>query len=153
MAHVHYLTVQDMLWIHFELTRSVEPYQYNLLEDGVFFQYAYGKSVDVPGQAGRLLAGFAAKEPFREGNAAAAFVAMVAFLTLNGYEYLMSDDEAHGWVERQFGKTSAEDSLRPHVRESHVHGDDHEPSVREAVMAAIQRYPKTIHGLLNRVAA
>ena len=85
MAALTYLTVQDVLWLNTQITGAPQDFDYARLEDGVFFQYGYGNSLDVPTQAERLLVGLAKKQPFAAGNRATALASTLVFLTLNGF--------------------------------------------------------------------
>ena len=76
-AAIHYLTVQDILWINHEATREVLPYKYSPLEEATFGQYAYGESSDVISQAARFLSSFGRLRPFEDGNRATAFIAVL----------------------------------------------------------------------------
>src|SRR5690242_2182577 len=68
VENMHYLTVQDMIWINMQVTKKTQPFNYSKLEEATFNQYGYGNSSSVMAQAGRLLAGFASKKPFNNGN-------------------------------------------------------------------------------------
>lgn len=148
MSLVQYLTVQDMLWIHLQLAKRVEPFDYARMEDGTYYQYAYGKSVDIPAQAGRFLKGFAEKAPFETCNEATAFVAGLAFLRLNGYHVHIKDHEALSWYRGLCSHAQPGEALR-HRLEMDPHHDDHEPAVRESVLAVIEEFPETIRELLK----
>ena len=150
MQLVNYLTVQDLLWIHLQLTKQVAPFQFDLLEDATFYQYGYGKSIDIVAQAGRLLPGFAKKQPFGAGNEAVAFVATLAFLAINGYDTKLSDSEAGAWAAEGLALDSAAELVRRHFREGHH--DDHAPEVSDTVLHVIEAYPKTITNLLKTAA-
>lgn len=91
---MHYLTVPDLVWLNLQLTGSPQKYNYATLEEGVFYQYAYGSSTDVFGQAARLLSGFAKLAPFAKGNKATALAATAGFLAINGQELHIDDVEA-----------------------------------------------------------
>lgn len=41
---LHYLTVQDVLWINLQATRKVQHFNYAKLEEATYCQYAYGES-------------------------------------------------------------------------------------------------------------
>jgi prophage maintenance system killer protein len=95
---LHYLTVQDMLWINHRVTGRVNGFRYGALEEGTFCQYAYGKSEDVVAQAVKFLTGFPKKNPFDAGNEATAFVGFVAFLRANGKEIEIQERDAADWI-------------------------------------------------------
>ncbi|MBX3112567.1 MAG: hypothetical protein KF857_11210 [Fimbriimonadaceae bacterium] len=129
---MHYLTVPDLVWLNLQLTGTPQKYNYATLEEGVFYQYAYGTSTDVFGQAARLLGGFAKLAPFASGNRATALAATAGFLAVNGQELDISDAEnlfnggaaaleaashAHD-VHLRYGVPNSREALR-HVMESH----------------------------------
>ncbi|MCH8273871.1 MAG: hypothetical protein IH851_03695 [Armatimonadetes bacterium] len=95
---IHYLTVQDILWINGQVTDKVNPFKYAQLEEGTFFQYGYGKSEDVLGQAGNFLQGFIRLRPFSEGNRATALVSALTFLVINGYDVTLEPEKAAEWA-------------------------------------------------------
>lgn len=85
MSRLHTLTLQDMLWIHFQIARKVTSYEYAKLEEATFYQYAYGDSTGLAAQAGRFAKGFATLAPFDSANEAVGFVGLVAFMVMNGW--------------------------------------------------------------------
>lgn len=143
MRGVSYLTVQDMLWISQLVTGKVLPFDYARLEEGTYFQYAYGRSADVPAQAARFLEGFAQKAPFPEGNEAAAFVGFATFLRLNGYDLDASDAQAAALPLKDLAVRSVESSLDGHG----------EAKLKDVVLGVIADFPKTIAALSGKVAA
>jgi len=146
IAHkLHYLTVQDLLWINLQVTGSVQQFDYAKLEDGAYYQYGYGASANLLKQAGRFYNGLAHKNGFAAGNKATAFVAMAAFLVLNGRTLKVKDTAgaidgipAHekgsaDWVEAN--------SLRDHDAEHHHY------LPQEAIKVILAQYPKLISAL------
>jgi prophage maintenance system killer protein len=143
---VNYLTVQDILWTHLQLCKRVDPFDYARLEDAVYLQYGYGRSVNLDTQAAQFLYGFAEKAPFGSGDDAVAFVGALAFLRLNGRELVLSDKDGVKWANECFeSATQAGHSIRTRVQPAHDH---HESSVKAAIEAVIEHYPKTIAKLL-----
>ena len=98
---LNYLTVQDVIWLNTQITGTPQTFDYARLEDGVFYQYGYGNSHDVPAQATRFVAGLAKKQAFAAGNRATALAASLAFAAVNGYGL---DGDATAWAERGEGK-------------------------------------------------
>ncbi len=140
MAGLRYLTVQDMLWIHHQVAGKVHPFDYARLEEGTYFQYAPGRSLDVAAQAGRFLEGFAKQAPFPSGNEAAGFVGFVAFLRANGFDLDASDAQAASLPLADLAK-----------RAEPWHGESHgEPSIRDLVTEVLSEFPKTLGNLLGR---
>ena len=99
MAHLHYLTIQDVLWVHLQVTNKVETYDYARLEEAVFYQYALGDSTGLLPQASRFLSGFGRMHPFEAGNEATAFLSCAAFLRLNGKVLNVDSAGATGLIE------------------------------------------------------
>jgi len=95
---MHYLTIQDILWVHLQVTNKVETYDYARLEEAVFYQYALGDSTGLLPQASRFVTGFMRKHPFEAGNEATAFLACAAFLRLNGKVLTVNGAAAPAWI-------------------------------------------------------
>jgi len=83
---LHYLTVQDVLWINFRLTKKVQPFRYADLEEATYYQYGYGESLSLFPQAARFLTGFLKKRPLAAGNEGTALIACLGFLKINGFD-------------------------------------------------------------------
>src|SRR5688572_17256500 len=99
MPSLHYLTVQDVLWINLQVAKKVRHFNYARLEEATFYQYAYGESVGPEPQALRFLTGFVKMRPFESDNEATAFVACDAFLRINGKMLSLKDADALKWFE------------------------------------------------------
>ena len=142
---MHYLTVQDILWINLQVTKKTQSFNYSKLEEATFYQYGYGQSASLLSQAGRVLSGFVKKKPFTSGNEATAFIASLAFLKLNGIEVNLSDETAPSWIDRvskdSSVATEAFVDIATNIPDFH---EESEPHVREAVLAVLDAYPKTI---------
>lgn len=95
-----YLTLQDLIWINSEITKSPQPYSYDRLEEATYYQYSYRQSRDVPLQAARFLWGYLKYRPFAQGNLATALIATLAFLHINGYETRLPVEESALWLEQ-----------------------------------------------------
>ncbi len=95
---IHYLTVQDILWIHRQITRQEPAFDFAHLEEATFEQYAYGSSADPLAQAEKFLRGFIDKPPFREANEAVGTIACAAFLELNGYRLALPTENLSNWL-------------------------------------------------------
>lgn len=107
MNALNTLTVQDILWLHLQITQGVYPFAVLPLEEASFYQFSYGTSTDLPAQAGRFLAGFVRQAPFPLGNEACAFVACLSFLELNGKRLALPADEAQNWFADAKSSSSA----------------------------------------------
>lgn len=97
---IHYLTVQDVLWINHEVSKRVNTFKYAQLEEATFYQYGYGKSEDIIGQAGQFLEGFIKLRPFSSANRATALVSVLTFLQINGCQINLAPGEAAEWALR-----------------------------------------------------
>ncbi len=150
MAYVHYLTVQDILWIHLQVTGSVSPFDYAKLEDGAYFQYNYGRHADELSQAGRFLPGLARKQAFPHGNEAVAFVACLAFLKLNGIELDLKDANGTQFMHEALVHESALEPLRRWVKDIR---EPHGETVQDTVLEILAEFPKTIAALAKAPAA
>ncbi|AIE85757.1 Fic family protein [Fimbriimonas ginsengisoli] len=151
-ATLHYLTVQDVLWINLQATKKVHHFNFARLEEATFYQYAYGESKTLLPQAARFVTGFLRMHPFEAGNEATAFIAVLSFLKLNGTEIGLTDDDAVGWFDRIADKAvSARDAIS-RVTSPSPHGHGHPPEVREAIQAVLDDFPATIASLAERSA-
>jgi len=147
---MHYLTVQDILWINLQVTKRSQTFNYSKLEEATFFQYGYGQSSSVLSQAGRFLAGFVAKKPFAAGNEATAFVGCLTFLKLNGMTADLLDDSATSWMERASREPAAATSaLTDFAVPDENYREDAEPDVHAAVRDILDKYPRAI-SLMSR---
>lgn len=152
---MHYLTVQDLLWVNLEITESVQPFHYASLEDAAYCQYGYGNSQRLVEQAARLAWEFPRKAPFDQGNAATTFAAMVAFAELNGLVFLREDDAATvAWAQSLTqGERPNPDAVSAAFRqgpEPESHPDDLRHLVRSALKSVLTRYPTVLRTLRDR---
>ncbi|MBL1149659.1 MAG: hypothetical protein HND42_05555 [Armatimonadetes bacterium] len=146
---LHYLTVQDVLWINQEVTKQQNDFKYAQLEEATYFQYGYGQSTDVIEQAGRFLQGFLKMRPFTEGNRATAFVAALTFLYMNGYMSTLSPESALQWVlsiadKKVDGKTAVASIAVPSEEPPNLH-----PPVRSIVHEVIETYADAVANLTD----
>ncbi len=145
---MHYLTVQDILWVNLQLTKRVNPFNYALLEDGVFYQYGYGESDDLRSQAARFLTGFSKVRPFETGNEATAFVGCFALLRMNGFAENLGDSDAVRWLSG-IGASQAKafEALNLIVADDPDYHPSLSPDVRTAVRGVMSDYPATLAAL------
>ncbi len=94
---VNVLTVQDHLFINLQVSKKQHNWNYARLEEAVFYQYGYGTSTDVLGQAARYANNFSRKAPFAAANVATGFVGLLSFLKINGYEFDLAPADAGQW--------------------------------------------------------
>lgn len=136
---LHYLTVQDILWINLQVTGKVNSFRYASLEEATYHQYGYGDSEDPLAQAARFLRGFLKQAPLSAGNEPTAFLAFATFLRLNGYHLNLPDDRAADWVSK-----GAFNDLTALVEPNEHH---HHERMKDAVTAVRLWYPATIANL------
>lgn len=146
---LHYLTVQDVLWINQEVTKQQNDFKYAQLEEATYFQYGYGQSTDVIEQAGRFLQGFLKMRPFTEGNRATAFVAALTFLYMNGYMSTLAPESALQWIlsiadKKVDGKTAVASIAVPSEEPPNLH-----PPVRSIVHEVIETYADAVANLTD----
>ncbi|MGV3618427.1 MAG: Fic family protein [Fimbriimonas sp.] len=147
-SSLHYLTVQDILWVNLQVTKKVHHFNYARLEEATYYQYAYGESNTLVPQAARFLSGFLKLHPFDAGNEATAFVGCLAFLRVNGYTVDLSNDAGGDWLAKIVNRqTTAREALEAHVRKDE--GDHHDPDVRAAIDWVLSRYSCSVVDLLT----
>jgi prophage maintenance system killer protein len=153
MSSLHYLTVQDMLWINLQVTKKVHRFNYARLEEATFYQYGYGQSTSLLEQASRFLTGFVKMHPIDAGNDATAFIGCLAFLKINGQEISLDDADASAWFARvQSKEVPAVQALRDVSRDSGHGHHDGVPDVRATVRGILDGYEQTIARLNAPVA-
>lgn len=116
---IHYLSVHDLVWIAGTVLGTTPCFEYERLEACMAAQYGYGDSRQIAKQGACLLKTFAKSRPFGRGNARTAFLATTAFLAANGFELIVSDEEASNAVSELFsGRASASDVVARLYRET-----------------------------------
>jgi prophage maintenance system killer protein len=149
-AAIHYLTVQDILWINHEVTGEVLPYKHLQLEEATFGQYGYGGSANVVDQAANFLSAFGRLRPFERGNRGTAFVAVLSFLALNGHQLVLENSRAAAWFEKASGRTAdAKAAILNAIAEGGPQPDDIKPAVRTTVRDVIKAYSTTVESLTD----
>lgn len=143
---MHYLTVQDVLWIHLQIAKKAVKFNYAKLEEAVNYQYAYGKSKDVLSQASRFLVGFPAMSPFECGNRAAALASAVTFLELNGYQVSVGEGQLASWFERASTRGESMLALDTGVRRS---DHAHHTTTRQVANEVLKTYSEAFEKLLD----
>lgn len=145
---LHYLTVQDILWINLQITKKVQHYSFARLEEATYYQYAYGESNSLLPQAARFLSGFQRMRPFDAGNEATAFVAGLAFLLVNGQHISLTDADGSAWFQDTAQKNAALLAIQQVASaDHHDDGHGHDLSVRDAVATVLAKYASTVHDL------
>ena len=146
-AQLHYLTVQDILWINLQVTGKVNHFSFAKLEEATFYQYAYGDSRSVVPQAARFLLGFPKMHPIEAGNDATTFIACLTFLKINAMAVDLHDGQALAWYESaQSRNVAAQDAIKSIAKPSLDH---HAPvvEVRKVVRNFLSEYPCTVLNL------
>lgn len=143
---LNYLTVQDVLYLNLQITKSPQAFDYARLEEAVFYQYAPGQSTDLAKQGARFLTGFTKMAPFSAGNEACAFAGLVVFLEANGRSIGLDDAEGAKWFRAVVDDRGlAEESIKEHWGAWHEsHGLPDWESLCDDVVA---RYPETLAAL------
>ncbi|MEZ5164117.1 MAG: hypothetical protein R2688_10320 [Fimbriimonadaceae bacterium] len=150
MAKLSYLTVPDLLNINLRATKTSKDFHFARLEEAVFYQYGHGLSSDAVKQAGNFITGFVKMMPFTEGNEATAFVGMLAFLTMNGHDLHISDDEAADWVRSVWADPeNVGPKMEVKLNSHEVHHHHGVPDTRGIISEIFEKYPKTISELVS----
>jgi prophage maintenance system killer protein len=154
MANLHYLTVQDMLWVNLQVTKKVQHFNYARLEEATFYQYSYGDSSSLIPQAGRFLTGFLKLHPFDAGNESTALIACATFLNINGAMLKVADADAEAWLDKVMTKQiSGLDAVTQSAEpDPHFH-DVLKPDVRSSTNAVIEKYRTVVESLCHRSAS
>ena len=134
---MHYLTVQDVLWIHLQIAKKPGKFSFANLEEATSYQYAYGKSHNFLAQAARFFGGFATKAPFDSANRAVAFAAGIVFLELNGYQLNPEENDLVAWLAKASIVATIEGST---TRTEHAHV----ASSRDVAQNVLDKYASTI---------
>ncbi len=147
-SQLHYLTVQDILWINLQVTGKVHTFNFAKLEEATYYQYAYGESRSVAPQAARFIQGFPKLHPIEAGNEATIFIAVLAFLTVNGMAVTLTDKEAPAWLENiQTQKTTPLEAIKSIAK--HPHTYTHAPDVRTATKQLLSQSQATVRTALS----
>lgn len=146
---VHYLTVQDVLWINTEITKKVSSFKFLQLEEAVNYQYGYGKSVDVLAQAGQFLQGFIRLRPFEAGNRATALISALTFLKINGFEINLDPNSAKNWAmavaeRKKTGFDAVREIAQPTEKPIEL-----KPAIRTEVKELLEKYADAVSQLTD----
>jgi prophage maintenance system killer protein len=146
---IHYLTVQDILWINHEVARRVNDYKFAQLEEATFYQYGYGKSEDVLKQAAGFLTGFIKLRPFSSGNVGTAFISVLAFLKINGYNLALDPGNAVGLVQDVAAKKISGAAAISEIVDAERNPVDLKPAIRTEVHDIMERYNHALEKLVD----
>lgn len=144
-ASLHYLTVQDILWLNLQVTKKVHHFSQVKLEEATFYQYAYGESNTLLPQAARFLSGFLKMHPFEAGNESTIFIATLAFLRLNGQDVSLLDEMGAAWLQK--AKSSREGARSAIAEIVQPLDEHHHEDVRTAITAIRDRFPCSVRDL------
>lgn len=151
MTHLHYLTVQDILWVNLQATKKVQHFNYARLEEATFYQYAYGESSSLVPQAGRFLTGFLKLHPFDAGNESTALISCATFLKINGQSLKVTDEEAFNWLDQVMTKqVTGVDAVTNASELDSIGHDAPTPDVRLAIRSIVEYYPAALTQLADR---
>ena len=149
MAGLHTLTVQDILWINLQATRRVNHFNHAKLEEATFYQFAYGGGEGLVERAARFLRGFVRMRPLDRGVEATAFLAVAAFLEINGAPLRLKDADAAAWFREASVSADAAGAALAGVATPETSVQAHpKPDVRAAVRAVMGCYPATLAALV-----
>ena len=141
---IHYLTVQDVLWVNNEVAKKVNTYKFAQLEEAVFYQYGYGKSEDVIAQAGGFLEGFIKLRPFESANKGTAFVSVLTFLQINGYDLNLPPEEAAKWAMRVADKEVKGIDAIKSIADKSSRPIELKPAIRTQVHDVMEKYESAL---------
>jgi len=147
-ANLHYLTVQDILWINFQVTEKVHHFSFAKLEEATYYQYGYGESRSLVPQAARFLVGFPKLHPLEAGNDATTFIACLTFLKINGLIVDLQDAKALAWYESvQSRAVDAQAAIQSIAKPFLGHHDAPSIEIRKIVNDLLSSYPCTLLNL------
>lgn len=145
-SQLHYLTVQDILWINMQVTEKVHHFSYAKLEEATYYQYSYGESKSVVKQAARFLTGFPRLRPLDAGNEATVFIGCLTFLIINGFHVELQDGKAADWFDSvQSKKLDAESAINTIAKPAL--GNHGAIEIRSTIKDLIGEYPCTLLAL------
>ncbi len=149
MSPLHYLTVQDVLWINLQVTKKVHHFNYARLEEATAYQYAYGEKSSTS-QAARFLTGFLKMHPFDVGNEATAFVACAAFLKITKRFSTSPISAAPAWFENAHARqASGVEALTSIVKKDPEHHEMDQAGHPRRDCPVIDAYPHTVVELIR----
>lgn len=144
-TQVHYLTIQDILWINLQITDGLKKYSQARLEEAGYLQYGHGSSQDVVTQATQFLTKFSSHRPFESGNLGTAFVGFLTFLAMNGKELHLSDEDAYDWVQSVWNDPeNAQAKIEVLLSEHEAHGEHGVPETNEIATEMLKKYSDTL---------
>lgn len=138
---LHYLTVQDVVFLNLQVTKTQEEFDYAKLEEATFYQFARGTSTDIVGQCARFLTGFVRLSPFVKGNVACAFAGSMAFLQANGKTLRVTDEDAAVWVRAVLSEPeTAQAAIAARLEDAPVHAAFGVPDFHEICISIVDEF-------------
>jgi prophage maintenance system killer protein len=145
-SQLHYLTVQDILWINLQVTEKVQHFSFAKLEEATYYQYAYGESRNIARQAARFLTGFPRMSPLDCGNEATAFIGCLTFLQINGLSIELQDAQGAEWLQSVLSKkVDAETAINSIAKPSMHHQGS--TGVRATIKGLLSEFACTLLAL------
>ena len=145
---MHYLTLQDILWLNLQLTKKEQEFDVLQLEEATFYQYALGDSRGLAEQAARFLVGFRKMSPFAAGNDACAFIGMAAFIEANGQAFDLKDEKGTEWLQGVWERPEiATVAIKAKLREAETEVKYGVPVMHEICTELFERYEGTLSKL------
>ncbi|MDR3688817.1 MAG: hypothetical protein P4L46_05510 [Fimbriimonas sp.] len=141
---LHYLTVQDVLWINLQVTGRDHGFVYAKLEEATYYQYAYGDSNSLIPQAARFVRGFCRMQPLDSGSRPTAFIGLLTFLTINGMSVELTDANASPWFETISQDSTAIVEAIKSIAKPSSHEGHSEPDIRKTIRDLVDRFSKTL---------
>ena len=150
MAERNTLTVQDVMWLHTQVTGAPSVWDWAKLEEATAYQYAYRGEAEIAERAARFVTGFAKIRPFPSGNESAAFASLVTFLALNGQGLHVSDAEGAEFLSSLLDDpASAEAKIAVKLESHDVHPSGKGFDTMAVAQECLKKYSGTLKSLLR----
>lgn len=135
---LRYFTVQDAVWAHFQLNKSVQAFDYARLEQAVNAQYRLGENdqENLAVRASGVFNEFMETQPFESGNQDVAFVLMAAFLLINGHSLDCADKSGCDALTGNGGRIRHSE-LEIHLHKAQSHSS---PTMQDAVKKIVCKF-------------
>lgn len=139
---LRYFTVQDAVWAHFQLNKSIKTFDYAKLEQAVNAQYRLGENDkgNLASRAAGVFNEFMLTAPFECENQSLAFVLMAAFLTINGQVLDCADKATCDALTASSGRIVTGE-LERHLKPIDGH---HLPTMQDAVKKIVRKFTPQI---------
>lgn len=136
------------MWLHSQVAGTTTDWSWARLEEAVAYQYPYGSGNALAARAANFAVGMVKIKPFPSHNRATAFIAMTAFLALNGHALHIDDKEAAEFFTSLLDDPESAEAmvtvkLEPHLVHHSGKGFDTQSVAQEALVA----FPGTVKTL------